>query len=112
MFPPNMCIIIIICLLKSVRLSNFSDQFSLSSIPLSPFIPSFALSLPPSPSSLVLLSLLRKYQAANLSINLFFVDSRFAFSYAWCVGAQSVTTNNCEELASMAENKFYQVTVH
>ena len=74
-----------------------------SSIPLFPFIP-----LPLSPFSLAL-SLLRKYQAANLSINLFFVDSRFAFSYAWCVGAQSVTTNNCKELASMSENRFYQV---
>ena len=51
----------------------------------------------------------RQYQAANLSVNLFFVDSVFAFSYAWCVGADSVTTNNCNQLASLSENKFYQV---
>ena len=51
----------------------------------------------------------RQYQAANLSVNLFFVDSQFAFNYAWCVGARSVTTNNCKQLSALSENRFYQV---
>jgi hypothetical protein len=55
------------------------------------------------------LKTLRQYQEANLSLNLFFIDSVFAFSYAWCVGVDSVTTNNCKRLASLSENQFHQV---
>lgn len=51
----------------------------------------------------------RAYQAANISINMYFVDSPFMYNYAWCLGVQTTTTDNCEELASLTSNHLYQV---
>ena len=52
----------------------------------------------------------RKYQEANLSLNMYFVDSPLMFSYAWCVGAQTVTTGNCRLLSSLTTNPLYDVS--
>ena len=52
----------------------------------------------------------RKYQEANLSLNMYFVDSPLMFSYAWCVGAQTVTTGNCKLLSSLTTNPLYDVS--
>ncbi len=49
------------------------------------------------------------YQAANVSLNMYFVDSVFIFNYAWCVGVESVTTSNCVELSKLNTNTLYQV---
>lgn len=52
----------------------------------------------------------RKYQEANLSLNMYFVDSPLMYSYAWCVGAQTVTTGNCRLLSSLTTNPLYDVS--
>ena len=52
----------------------------------------------------------RKYQASNLTINMFFVDSPFMYCYAWCLGVQSVTTDNCQQLSSINRNPLYEVS--
>lgn len=54
------------------------------------------------------LNTFRKYQRANTSIIMFFVDSVFMFRYAWCVGVQFVTTSNCRQLASVHTNPLYE----
>ena len=51
----------------------------------------------------------RLYQAANLSLNMFILDSSFLFSYAWCIGVDTVTTNNCKKLSDFKHNTLYQV---
>lgn len=51
----------------------------------------------------------RRYQRANLSVNMYFVDSLFTYSFAWCVGAETVTTSNCKLLSSINTNPFLQV---
>lgn len=51
----------------------------------------------------------RQYQSLNLSINMFFVDSTFTYSYAWCVGVQTVTTSNCKYLSTVDTNPFLEV---
>lgn len=56
------------------------------------------------------LSQFRKYQDANLSITMFFVDSTFMYSYAWCVGAGTVTTSNCKLLSTVDTNTFLTVS--
>ncbi len=53
---------------------------------------------------------LRAYQAANISINMYFVDSPLMYSYAWCVGVESVTTDHCRELAHLTTNTLHQVS--
>lgn len=50
----------------------------------------------------------RLYQAANLSLNMFILDSSFLFSYAWCIGVDTVTTNNCKKLSVFKHNTLYQ----
>lgn len=52
----------------------------------------------------------RKYQDANLTLNMYFVDSPLMFSYAWCLGAQSVTTDHCKLLSSLTSNPLYDVS--
>lgn len=56
------------------------------------------------------LEMFRKYQEANLSLNVYFVDSPLMFSYAWCVGAHTVTTGNCRLLSSLTTNPLYDVS--
>ena len=51
----------------------------------------------------------RMYQEANLSLNMFILDSTFLFSYAWCIGVDTVTTNNCQKLSGLKHNNLYQV---
>ena len=53
--------------------------------------------------------LFQDFQGANISLNMFFVDSPFMYSYAWCVGVQTVTTSNCRALASVRSNMFMEV---
>ena len=53
----------------------------------------------------------RKYQEANITLNMYFVDSPLMFSYAWCLGFQSVTTSNCKVLSSQTSNPLYDVSV-
>ena len=52
----------------------------------------------------------RKYQTANITLNMYFVDSPLMFSYAWCLGAQTITTSNCKGLASQDSNPLYDVS--
>ena len=53
----------------------------------------------------------RKYQEANITLNMYFVDSPLMYSYAWCLGFQSVTTSNCKVLSSQTSNPLYDVSV-
>jgi len=55
------------------------------------------------------LSLFRRYQDANISIIMYFVNSPFMFNYAWCVGVAEVTTDNCQALADLPANTLHQV---
>ena len=57
------------------------------------------------------LSLFRRYQGANLSLNMFFVNTPLMFHYAWCIGVKSVTTDNCQELSLVFNNPLHQVCV-
>ena len=52
----------------------------------------------------------RRYQDANLSISMFFVDSAFMYRYAWCVGVGTVTTGNCKLLSKVDTNPFLTVS--
>ena len=56
------------------------------------------------------LATFREYQNANLSINMFFVESSFMYSYAWCIGIDTVTTSNCRYLSTVDQNPFLQVS--
>lgn len=58
------------------------------------------------------LSLFRHYQNANISLNMFFVSSPFMLDYAWCVGVQTVTTDNCRELSSVHANTLHQASIY
>ena len=40
---------------------------------------------------------------------MFVVESSFLLDYAWCVGVQSVTTDNCWQFSQIQENNLYQV---
>ena len=51
----------------------------------------------------------RVYQSANISINMFFVESLFMYNYAWCIGVESVTTDNCRVLAEHGTNQLHKV---
>lgn len=53
----------------------------------------------------------RRYQEANLSISMFFVDSAFMYRYAWCVGVGTVTTSNCKFLSKVDTNPFLTVSL-
>ena len=55
------------------------------------------------------ISLFRRYQKENISIIMFFVNSQFMFNYAWCIGVQHVTTDNCRHLANVPANTLHQV---
>lgn len=55
------------------------------------------------------LATFREYQRRNLSINMFFVESSFMFSYAWCMGIPTVTTSNCKYLSRMNSNLFLPI---
>lgn len=51
----------------------------------------------------------RKYQAANILLNMYVVQSPFLLNYAWCIGVQSVTTDNCWEFSPIQDCHLYQV---
>lgn len=51
----------------------------------------------------------RKYQAANILLNMYVVQSPFLLNYAWCIGVQSVTTDNCWEFSHIQDCHLYQV---
>lgn len=55
------------------------------------------------------LATFRDYQKANMSINMFFVESVFMYSYAWCIGMETVTTSNCILLSTVDSNPFLQI---
>ena len=57
------------------------------------------------------LEMFRKYQEANLTLNMYFVDSSLMFSYAWCLGVHSVTTSHCKLLSAQTTNPLYDVSV-
>lgn len=57
------------------------------------------------------LEVFRKYQDANITLGMYFVDSPLMYSYAWCLGVQSVTTSHCKLLSSQATNPLYDVSL-
>ncbi|KAM4697222.1 glycerophosphoinositol inositolphosphodiesterase GDPD2 [Rhinophrynus dorsalis] len=46
---------------------------------------------------------IRSYRQDNISVNLFVVNQPWLFSYVWCAGASSVTTNACQLLQKMQQ---------
>jgi len=50
----------------------------------------------------LLIALLRK----PVHVNLWTIDSEFVYSYFWCLGVQSVTTNRCDVLSELANPSF------
>ncbi|XP_073412230.1 glycerophosphoinositol inositolphosphodiesterase GDPD2 [Dendrobates tinctorius] len=46
---------------------------------------------------------IRSYRQDNISVNLFVVNKPWLFSYAWCAGATSVTTNACHLLKDLKQ---------
>ena len=57
------------------------------------------------------LDMFRKYQQANITLNMYFVDSPLMFSYAWCLGVRSVTTSHCKLLSMQTSNPLYDVSI-
>ena len=55
----------------------------------------------------------RKYQASNmnLTLNMFWVDTKMMLEYAWCIGIDSITTDNCQELSKHNVNQLFLVNV-
>ncbi|XP_066437012.1 glycerophosphoinositol inositolphosphodiesterase GDPD2 isoform X4 [Eleutherodactylus coqui] len=49
------------------------------------------------------LSEIRWYRGDNISVNLFVVNKPWLFSYVWCAGATSVTTNACHLLKDLTQ---------
>ncbi|KAL5475992.1 hypothetical protein EMCRGX_G025886 [Ephydatia muelleri] len=56
----------------------------------------------------------RKYQNSNmnLSLNMYWVDTKMMLEYAWCIGIDSITTDNCQELSKHNENQLFLVCQH
>ncbi|KAM4020456.1 glycerophosphoinositol inositolphosphodiesterase GDPD2 isoform 1-T4 [Anomaloglossus baeobatrachus] len=46
---------------------------------------------------------IRSYRQDNISVNLFVVNKPWLFSYVWCAGATSVTTNACHLLKDLKQ---------
>uniref|UniRef100_A0A8C5PE19 Glycerophosphodiester phosphodiesterase domain containing 2 n=1 Tax=Leptobrachium leishanense TaxID=445787 RepID=A0A8C5PE19_9ANUR len=44
---------------------------------------------------------IRSYQSQNISVNLYVINKPWLFSYVWCAGVTSVTTNACHILKDM-----------
>ena len=40
---------------------------------------------------------------------MFVVESSFLLDYAWCVGVQTVTTDNCWQFSQLQQNDLHQV---
>lgn len=47
----------------------------------------------------------------NLSLNMYWVDTKMMLEYAWCIGIDSITTDNCQELSKHNENQLFLVNV-
>lgn len=44
---------------------------------------------------------IQEYSSSNITTNIYLVNSRWFFSLYWCMGVQSVTTDNCHILSKM-----------
>lgn len=46
---------------------------------------------------------IHEYSSSNITTNIYLVNSRWFFSLYWCMGVQSVTTDNCHILSKMTQ---------
>ncbi|ESP01708.1 hypothetical protein LOTGIDRAFT_225182 [Lottia gigantea] len=44
---------------------------------------------------------IREYKEDNITTNVWLINSKWFLSYYWCIGAESITTNNCDILSQM-----------
>ena len=44
-----------------------------------------------------------------MAINMYTIDSVILYEYAWCLGVDTVTTNNCQLLSSHVHNYLHEV---
>ncbi|KAG8448187.1 hypothetical protein GDO86_015324 [Hymenochirus boettgeri] len=49
---------------------------------------------------------IRSYRQKNITVNLYVINEPWLFSYAWCAGATSVTTNACHLLKDIQRPKW------
>lgn len=45
----------------------------------------------------------------GVMINMYTISTKPLLDYAWCLGVESVTTNNCNEFNLRLENHLHQV---
>jgi glycerophosphoryl diester phosphodiesterase len=53
-------------------------------------------------------TIIRQLQQMNISVNVYTVDSIVLYDYMWCLGVNSITTNNCDLMSQHNENLLYQ----